>query len=279
MLNLFKKTPQKDKAPSLKTTSQTPDAPLEPEDEWSEMSKTALLAVLLALVIRTFLFEPFNIPSGSMYPSLLVGDYLFISKYSYGYSRHSFPFSAGGFDGRILEKHKPERGDVVVFRLPSDTSIDYIKRVIGLPGDTIQMINGQLYINDVPAPRETLGMVKYSENGATAETDLVEYRQTLPEGQTIRIYERSDDEPLDNTEKFTVPEGHYFMMGDNRDNSQDSRVQIMVGFVPEENILGKAQFLFFSTNGKAGLWEVWKWPITIRYDRLFRSVESTTKHD
>lgn len=240
------------------------------DSEWGELLRTAVFAVLLALVIRTFLFEPFNIPSGSMLPTLKVGDYLFVSKYSYGYSRYSFPFGIGGFEGRVMS-NKPARGDVVVFKLPSEPSIDYIKRIIGLPGDRIQVKNGRLYINGQLMDREDLGLGEYeSEYGGTVK--ISEYVETLPEGQMHLIYEEGDSHPLDNTVAFAVPEGHYFMMGDNRDNSRDSRVSDAVGFVPFENFVGRAEFIFFSTNGKAKFYEVWKWPFTIRYSRLFNSI-------
>lgn len=247
--------------------------PLDKKGEWSEMGKTAALAILLALILRTFAFEPFNIPSGSMYPTLMVGDYLFVSKSAYGYSRYSFPLGLGGFDGRIFKSDGPKRGDVVVFKLPTDTRIDYIKRVIGLPGDTVQVIGGQLYINDAVVPREAVGMVAYQEYSNGPTQDVMQYKQTLPNGKVIDIYERGDNEALDNTPKFTVPEGHYFMMGDNRDNSQDSRVPELVGFVPLDNLVGRAKFMFFSTNGHAMIWEIWKWPFAIRYGRLFQGIE------
>lgn len=244
---------------------------LKPKEDWGELGRTAGIAILLALIIRTFLFEPFNIPSGSMIPNLLVGDYLFVSKYSYGYSRYSFPFGLGGFDGRIAES-KPVRGDVVVFRLPTDTSIDYIKRVIGLPGDTVQMINGRLYINDKMVPREAVAMNEY-DNGAGGRARVMEYIETLPGNIQHTIYEEGDDHALDSTDKFTVPENHYFMMGDNRDNSRDSRVLDVVGYVPFDNMVGRADFIFFSTDGYARFYEVWKWPWTIRYGRLFSMIK------
>ena len=254
-------------ATQSKKSSQKP----EPEkEEWGEIAKTALIAVLLALIIRTFLFEPFNIPSGSMVPTLLVGDYLFVSKYSYGYSRYSFPFGMGGFDGRI-DGEKPKRGDVVVFKLPTNTSIDYIKRVVALPGETVQVINGRLYIDDKLVPREPVGMREY-DGPSASRSRVTEYIETLPGGTLHRIYEEGDDQPLDNTEKFTVPKGHYFMMGDNRDNSQDSRVMELVGFVPYDNLVGRAERLFYSTNGTASIFEVWKWPWTVRYGRLFQKI-------
>ena len=246
-----------------------PEAPL--KEDWGELSRTALIAILLALLIRTFLFEPFNIPSGSMIPNLLVGDYLFVTKYSYGYSQYSFPFGIAGFQGRIMGD-TPERGDVVVFRLPSNTSIDYIKRVIGLPGETVQVSNGRLYINDKLVEREAIGTAEY-DSGTGGRARVMEYKEILPGNIVHTIYEQGDDQPLDNTEKFVIPDGHYFMMGDNRDNSQDSRVQPMVGYVPFDNMVGRADFLFFSTNGSAAFYEVWKWPWTIRYDRLFNLIK------
>ena len=254
-----------------KDTSETNETSKKSEKgEWGELMRTATFAVLLALVIRTFLFEPFNIPSGSMLPTLKVGDYLFVSKYSYGYSRYSFPFGLGGFDGRVWVD-KPERGDVVVFKLPTDTSIDYIKRVIGLPGDKIQVTNGRLYINGELADREDMGLSEYeSEYGSVIK--ISEFAETLPEGRIHLIYEEGDANPLDNTQVFTVPDGNYFMMGDNRDNSRDSRVADAVGFVPFENFVGRAEFIFFSTNGKSKFYEVWKWPFTIRYNRLFKTI-------
>ena len=251
----------------------TPDTPslAEKKEDWGELTRTAMIAVLLALLIRTFLFEPFNIPSGSMIPNLLVGDYLFVSKYSYGYGRYSFPFGLANFEGRINAK-EPKRGDIVVFRLPSNPSIDYIKRVIGLPGDTVQVKNGRLYINDKEVNRRAVGMTQY-DNGSGGRARVMEYVETLPGGTEHTIYEESDDQALDNTDQFVVPENHYFMMGDNRDNSQDSRVLDMVGYVPFDNFVGRADFLFFSTNGLADFYEFWKWPWSIRYDRIGSSIK------
>lgn len=250
-----------------------PIAPVEkPEEKETigEVARSGMIAILLALIVRTFLFEPFNIPSSSMVPNLLVGDYLFISKYSYGYSRYSFPFGIAGFEGRIDAK-LPNRGDVIVFKLPTNTNIDYIKRVVGLPGDTIQMINGRLYINDEIVLREAKGMVEYKKEGGLT-SKVMEYVETLPGGTKHTIYEESDQGPLDNTEKFKIPEGHYFMMGDNRDNSQDSRVQSLVGYVPYDNLEGRAEFLFFSTDGTAEIFEFWKWPSATRWSRIFSSI-------
>ncbi|MGB4107719.1 MAG: signal peptidase I [Alphaproteobacteria bacterium] len=256
-------------AEKSETQSRTP--PLNAREELSEFFRTAIIAVVLALLIRSFLYEPFNIPSGSMKPTLEIGDYLFVNKPAYGYSRYSFPFGIVPISGRLWAA-EPKRGDVIVFKLPSNTHIDYIKRVIGLPGDRIQVRSGRLYINDELVPREPLGMVKEDEppEGPVA---MVEYLETLPGGVIHRIYEESDDEILDDTGVFEVPDGHYFMMGDNRDNSQDSRVTGMVGFVPLENIVGEADFIFFSTNGYARIFEFWKWPWTMRYGRFFKSIE------
>jgi len=250
--------------------------PLNAKEEAAEFFKTASMAVLLALVIRTFLFEPFNIPSGSMKPTLLIGDYLFVSKAAYGYSKHSFPFSFAPIEGRIMEK-TPKPGDVIVFKLPSNPRIDYIKRVVALPGDTVQVKNGHLHLNGNPVPRESVGLSRDTTDYGT-EVTMNEYIQTLPDGTMFTIFEETDNAPLDDTPLYRVPENHVFVMGDNRDNSQDSRVPMMpgshgVGFVPIENIVGRADFLFFSVNGEAGLFEPWKWPWGIRYDRMFMNID------
>jgi signal peptidase I len=255
---------------SVMSPEAAPVAKPEEKETIGEVARSGMIAIVLALIVRTFLFEPFNIPSSSMVPNLLVGDYLFISKYAYGYSKHSFPFGIAGFEGRIDAK-LPNRGDVIVFKLPTNTNIDYIKRLVGLPGDTIQMINGRLYINDEIVPRKAKGMTEYQKEGGLTQK-VMEYVETLPGGTDHIIYEESDQAPLDNTEKYKVPEGHYFMMGDNRDNSQDSRVSSMVGYVPYDNLEGRAEFLFFSTNGSAQVFEFWKWPSATRWSRLFTSI-------
>lgn len=248
------------------------DAPLTAREEWAEFLKTAVVAIILALIIRTFFLEPFNIPSSSMKPTLLVGDYLFVSKPAYGYSKHSFPFSFAPIEGRIWDgDREPRRGDVIVFKLPSNPSIDYIKRIVGLPGETIQVIDGELYINRRKVPREPVKLREIDEEGHMVS--VMEYLETLPGGVVHSIYEESDSEALDNTEEYVVPEGHYFAMGDNRDNSQDSRVQNLVGYIPAENIVGRASFIFFSTNGYANMGQIWRWPKSIRYDRLFKGLE------
>ena len=250
------------------------DPPLNAREELEEFFKTALIAVFLALCIRSFLYEPFNIPSGSMKPTLEIGDYLFVYKPSYGYSRYSFPFGMAPISGRIWEK-EPTRGDVIVFKLPTNTSVDYIKRVVGMPGDKLQVTGGRLYINGELVHREPLGLKKVGDGPSNEEITMVEYIETLPGGVMHSIYEETDNEALDNTQLYQVPPYHYFVMGDNRDNSQDSRVSAMVGFVPIENIVGRADFIFFSTNGTANIFEVWKWPWTIRYDRFFNKINPT----
>lgn len=240
-----------------------------------ETIKTIIYAILIALVVRTVAYEPFNIPSGSMIPTLLVGDYLFVSKFSYGYSRFSLPFGLPLFSGRILEFHQPERGDVAVFKLPTDTSTDYIKRIIGLPGDKVQMIHGNLFINGQMVPRRQIEDCLSPEGGTTL---MRQYIESLPRGPgepplEHRIIKRPEGSLLDDTPVYEVPQGYYFAMGDNRDNSQDSRVMSAVGFIPAENLVGRAAFLFFSTDGSAAWWEFWKWPFAIRYSRLLHGVQ------
>jgi len=225
-------------------------------------------ALLLALVIRTLFFQPFSIPSGSMRPTLLEGDYLFVTKWAYGYSRHSLPFSPPLFSGRIWAS-VPERGDVVVFKFPPNPSIDYIKRVIGLPGDRIQMKSGQLLINGQPVQRDKVGEIN---NPDVTEVDrpVDVYRETLPNGVSYETLDLTPNGIGDDTREFVVPEGHYFMMGDNRDNSSDSRFQ--VGFVPDDNLVGRANIIFFSIAGGASPLELWKWPTEIRPSRFFNMV-------
>jgi signal peptidase I len=239
------------------------------KDSWLEVVKTIVYALLIAGVIRSFLFQPFNIPSGSMEATLLVGDYLFVSKSTYGFSRYSFPFGFIPFDGRFFVMAEPQRGDIVVFKFPPDNSTDYIKRLIGLPGDRIQMRDGVLYINDQAVPKERIE--DYIEDVGGQTREVPRYRETLPNGVSYEILDREPEGNLDNTQVYVVPEGHYFMMGDNRDNSLDSRVD--VGYVPFQNFVGKAQIIFFSTNGTARIWEVWKWPFAIRYERVGLFVE------
>jgi signal peptidase I len=219
-----------------------------------EPFRTIIIAGALALCFRSFLFEPFNIPSGSMIPTLKVGDYLFVSKFSYGYSRYSFPLGIIPFDGRVFGG-EPDRGDVVVFRQPGNEKVDFIKRVVGLPGDEIAVRGGILHINDRPVPRQ------HAETGTATDGVRVmkydDYVETLPEGSMHRIREMTDGGILDNTRNYVVPDGHFFMMGDNRDNSSDSRVW---GQVPERDIVGKAvaiwmhweEFFSVPSFGRAG---------------------------
>ncbi len=230
---------------------------------FGEVFTVLIQALILALVVRTFLFQPFNIPSGSMMPTLLIGDYLFVSKYSYGYSKFSFPMSPDIFEGRIWSG-EPKRGDIVVFKYPHDTSIDYIKRVIGLPGDKVQVIDGVVHINDEPVKREKKG-VFISEDANNTEVPV--YEETLPNGVTYDTLDTNPDGAGDNTPVFEVPQGHYFMMGDNRDNSADSRFD--VGYVPAENLIGRANVVFFSVANDSNPLAFWHWPQDMRTDRFF----------
>lgn len=227
---------------------------------FGETVKVVVQALLLALVIRTVLFQPFSIPSGSMMPTLLIGDYLFVSKWSYGFSKYSLPLSPDLFDGRILGS-EPERGDVIVFRKPNETSVDYIKRLVGLPGDRVQMQNGVLFINGQPVPKEPAGAFT-TESGM----QIPQYRETLPNGVSYLTLDAETRGVGDNTREFVVPAGHYFMMGDNRDNSLDSRFD--VGYVPFENLVGKAQVIFFSMEGGTSPLAVWEWPSSLLPSRI-----------
>ena len=258
------------------------DAPAAKEEGWWETIRVIIEALIIALVVRTLLFQPFNIPSGSLIPSLLIGDYLFVSKYSYGYSHYSLPgfldLAPSALPGRLFYS-PPQRGDVVVFRPPGSPDEDFIKRVIGLPGDKIQMIQGRLYINGKITPREPVAPYvmddPYGRPGKVAR-----YIETLPgsdggpSGVSHEIIQRDGDEgALANTEVFEVPKDHFFMMGDNRDNSSDSRVVGgVVGFVPKENLIGRAELIFFSLDEGAAAWQIWKWPTDIRWSRLFQRV-------
>lgn len=230
--------------------------------------KTLIIALVCAGFVRSFLFEPFHIPSSSMKPNLLIGDYIFVTKYSYGYSRYSFPFSLDLFEGRFWQKSSPTRGDVVVFRLPSDPRINYIKRVIGLPGDHIQVRDGVLYINDEKVKKTPDGSFKDSDSGI--EIPIRKFLETLPSGRKVATLDQLKS-PQDNTGIFEVPKGHYFMMGDNRDNSQDSRYLDHVGYVPEENLVGHASIIFFSV--AKPIWQFWHWPSSIRLNRTFNKID------
>jgi signal peptidase I len=204
-----------------------------------------------------------------MKPTLLVGDYLFVSKFAYGYSRHSLPFSLPLIQGRIFAR-LPERGDVAVFKLPSDNRTDYIKRIVGLPGDRLQVRDGILYVNGDPATRTRVD--NFRDDDGTSNGELTRYRETLPGGRTYTVLDIVAHGALDDTDVYEVPEGYVFAMGDNRDNSLDSRVP-NVGYIPINNLIGRAEIIFFSTNGDARLWEVWKWPTAIRFRRLFNLID------
>jgi signal peptidase I len=247
------------------------------KDGWWETIKVILQALAIAFLFKWFLFQPFNIPSGSMKPTLLVGDYLFVSKLSYGYSSYSFP-SLGfkPFSGRIFAG-QPKRGDVIVFKLPRDNSTDYIKRLIGLPGDEIQMIRGVLYINKKPVPKRRVGTLRTREDGGPPQ-DYVVYEEELPEGLKYKVLDTEASGPMDSSGPFLVPPNHYFMMGDNRDNSTDSRVnqRLGVGFVPSENLIGRAEIIFFSgafdEPAAFRLLSPWTWPFDVRWWRFFNRV-------
>jgi len=269
-----------------------------------ELARTLIYAVLFALGLRSLLYEPFNIPSESMLPTLLVGDYLFVSKFAYGYSRYSFPFGPPLFSGRLMEK-PVKRGDIVVFKLPRDNSTDYIKRIVGLPGDQMQVRGGVLHINGEPVRRERVApfvlRVKQTarcssrdgfgsldpgchepdpqycvrQSDETALCRYPQFRETLPNGVTYLTLDTRPFGPNDDTQVFLVPAGHYFAMGDNRDNSLDSRVSANadgVGYVPAENLVGRAELIFFSTNGMARLWTPWKWVSAARFERFFNAI-------
>ena len=243
------------------------------EGGFGETIRAIVTALIIALAIRTFLFQAFSIPSGSMEATLLTGDYLFVSTYSYGYTHYSLPLSPPVFSGRIFGS-EPDRGDIVVFRLPRDDSIDYIKRVIGLSGDQIQMIDGLLHINGVPVKRERAE--DYIDNDEGSRPIRVKrWRETLPNGVSYYTLDRIENSDYDNTRPYLVPPGHFFMLGDNRDNSADSRVPPLsggVGYVPFENIIGRAEIIFFSVGDGGHAWQVWRWPWSVRWNRLFTIV-------
>ncbi|WP_010302192.1 signal peptidase I [Candidatus Odyssella thessalonicensis] len=249
--------------------------------------KGTLGALFIAVIIRTFLFQPFVIPSASMYPTLMIGDFLFVTKYTYGYSNYSFPFAPPLFQGRLMENDKPTLGQVAVFRAPVgkteniflrmtiyfDESLDYIKRVVGLPGDKVQVKNGILHINGVACKLEKLEDYTLRDPRYNSVKVYSRYRETLPNGKTHEILMDLPfgAGPVDNTPEYTVPEGHYFVMGDNRHHSQDSRYMKELGFIPEDHLLGPARILFFST--EARWYDVLAWIPGIRVNRILKVIE------
>ena len=235
-----------------------------------ENIKTLLYALVIAIIIRSLLIQPFYIPSSSMEPNLLIGDRLFVTKYSYGYSKHSFPFSPPIFKGRTLFK-EPLRGDVVVFKTPADNRTDYIKRLIGIPGDQIQFIDSNLYINNSEIIKSKLSN-KDKINCGNKNIDVYTFEEILPnKKEYISVY--SKNFPFQNSNKFIVPKDHYFFLGDNRDCSKDSRFLTSVGYVHKDNLVGKAQFIFFSSDKSVGsIFSFWKWHKSIRIDRFFKRI-------
>lgn len=229
--------------------------------------KTIIFGVLIALGIRTFLYEPFTIPSGSMIPTLLIGDYMFVSKMSYGLSQYSFPFSLGPIQDRILDT-PPKRGDVVVFRQPTNTDIDFVKRLIGMPGDTIKLISGVVHINGEAVKRRRINDYQLSKD-IYNKKNVRHYIETLPNGVEYAIIEADGDRGyLDNTQEYIVPAGHFFLMGDNRDQSNDSRVLSQVGYVPYKNLIGRADLVFVSIDSNPeGIL-----PILLRFSRFFKVI-------
>jgi signal peptidase I len=255
-------------------------------NEWWDTFVVIVEALLIAIVLRFFLYQPFSIPTASMQQTLMIGDYFVANKFVWGYGKHSFSLGRYGdfslldfelpISNRILGRD-PNRGDIAVFR-PVPQNMEYIKRIVGLPGDRIQMIEGRLYINGTMVEREAVGTaVDTDSNGDSREVTV--YRETFPEGTTHIIQEISDNAPLDNTPEYVVPAGHFFMMGDNRDRSADSRVLSQVGYVPAVNLIAKAEARFFSIKDNLPPWQVWQWPSNVRWDRMFQSVNGNPPYD
>ena len=231
--------------------------------------KALFWALIIAGVIRTFAIEPFKIPSGSMKPNLLVGDFLFVSKWDYGYSRYSFPFGLPPFKGKIFESN-PERGDIIVFKLPGQENINYVKRLVGLPGETIKVVNGKIYLKtETSTDFKVLDQI---EDGFFYDDQYGKEIQQLIENE-YRILNITNDGPLDYTPEYEIPNDKFFFMGDNRDNSSDSRILSGVGFVPKVNIVGKVWFIWFSVDTDFSLSKFWNLPLHIRYDRLFNVIK------
>ncbi len=235
-----------------------------------ENLKTIIYALIIAITIRSLLIQPFYIPSSSMEPSMLVGDRLFVTKYSYGYSKHSFPFSPPFFKGRIFSS-SPKSGDVVVFKTPSDNRTDYIKRLIGLPGDKVQFIEGNLFLNNNQILKSRIIRTEPIYCG-NKTIHVNKFKEKLPNGKNYNtVYLK--DYSYQNSDAFIVPDKHYFFLGDNRDCSKDSRYLSSVGYVHEDNLVGKAQFIFFSSDFRIGsIFSFWKWNKTIRINRFFKKI-------
>ena len=232
--------------------------------------KTLFYALIIAIIIRSLFLQPFYIPSSSMEPNLLVGDRLFVTKYSYGYSKHSFPFSPPIFKNRIFSS-KPQRGDVIVFKTPADNRTDYIKRLIGLPGDRVQFIDSNLYINNSEIIKSRISKNDKIYCGKK-NIDVFTFEELLPNGKKhITVYFKNYS--FQNSDLFIVPEDHYFFLGDNRDCSKDSRFLTSVGYVHKNNLIGKAQFIFFSSDKSIGsIFSFWKWNKSIRFNRFFKKI-------
>tara|TARA_Y100000590_G_scaffold453175_1_gene597746 strand:- start:2844 stop:3572 length:729 start_codon:yes stop_codon:yes gene_type:complete len=233
--------------------------------------KTIFYALLIALIIRSFLFQPFYIPSSSMEPNLQIGDRIFVSKYSYGYSKHSFPFSPN-FSNKKFFFNEPKRGDIIVFKTPADNRTDYIKRLIGLPGDKLQITNGNVYLNDKKIIKNKINL-KQGINCGNEDLTFNAYEEILPGGiKYIAVYRENGS--MQNTDLFIVPKDHYFFMGDNRDCSKDSRYLSSVGYVKKINLVGKAKIIFFSNDLKKGnIFKFWKWNESLRFNRFFSKIK------
>jgi signal peptidase I len=229
--------------------------------------KTLLYALLIAVIIRSLFFQPFYIPSSSMESTLLIGDRIFVKKYAYGYSKHSFPFSIPFFSGRFFYQH-PSYGDLVVFKTPSDNRTDYIKRLIGLPGDTVQFKDGKLLLNKKEILR-TVTTNKYKIRCGSTSPEVNAFKETLPNGKEyVVVYNKLGT--MQNTDEYKVPQNHFFFLGDNRDCSKDSRYLSSVGYVAKENLVGKASLIFFSNDTISGsILKFWNWDQSLRVGRFF----------